>query len=226
MMRAWENRPDTVVWDEPLYAWFLERSGIDHPMRAEVLAAHETDLGKVIAAATSEPLSEGHTVFYQKHMTHHLLPEADRGWIDGLVNAFLIRDPREVLLSYVQKRTDVTLADLGAEQQTEIFDRVRERTGQIPPVVDARDVMDSPERVLRALCRAIGIPFSERMLSWPPGPRESDGVWGRHWYDSVWKSTGFAPYRPRTGRLPEDLAALARACEPHYRRLHEHRLNG
>ncbi|NNE44405.1 MAG: HAD family hydrolase [Gemmatimonadetes bacterium] len=224
MMRAWENRPDTVVWDEPLYAWYLKRTGLDHPMREEILAAHDTDLQSVTARAAEEPLPDGATIFYQKHMTHHLLPEADRAWTDGLRNCFLIRDPREVLLSYVKKRADVSLADLGSEQQIEIFERVRKRTGRIPPVVDGRDVLENPRGMLRALCDALGVPFSDAMLEWPAGPRETDGVWADHWYDSVRRSTGFAAYRPREGDLPEPLAELARACEPHYRMLAEHRI--
>lgn len=224
MMRSFGNRPDTVVWDEPLYAWFLERTGIRHPMRAEILAAHETDLDAIVARAARSPLPPGKSVFYQKHMTHHLLPEADRAWIDGLTNCFLIRDPRLTLASYVRKRAEVTLADLGVEQQTELFERERERTGRVPPVVDADDVLRDPESALRALCAAIGVPFTERMLSWPPGPRPDDGVWGEHWYDGVRESTGFAPWRPREVSLPPELQELAETCRPHYERLRRHRL--
>lgn len=226
MMRSFGNRPDTVVWDEPLYAWFLERTGIDHPMRAEVIAAHPSDLETVTRRAARDPLPAGRSVFYQKHMTHHLLPEAPRAWIDRLTNCFLIRDPRLMLASYVRKRARVTLADLGVEQQTELFDRERRRTGRVPPVVDAEDVLREPERTLRALCGAVGIPFTERMLAWPAGPRPTDGVWGEHWYDSVRASTGFGPWRPREAALRSELEELAAACLPHYERLRAHRLAG
>jgi hypothetical protein len=222
MMRAFENRPDTVVWDEPLYAWFLVRTGIDHPLRERVIAAHETDLAKVVTRATAGPLPADKAVFYQKHMTHHLLPEAGRGWIDGLVNCFLIRDPTEVLLSYAKKRAAVTLTDLGVEQQTELFQRERARTGRVPPVLDARDVLQDPAGCLRALCAAAGIPFAPEMLRWPAGPRESDGAWADHWYDAVRASTGFARYRPPAAELPAELLPLARACRPHYEKLREH----
>lgn len=177
-----------------------------------------------LIGAAEEPLPSGTTVFYQKHMTHHLLPEADRDWTDGLVNCFLIRDPREVLLSYVKKRTQITPADLGSEQQIEIFERVRKRTGRVPPVVDGRDVLENPRGLLKALCAAVGVPFLDAMLEWPAGGRETDGVWADHWYDSVRASTSFAPYRPREGNLPDSLAEIARFCEPHYRMLAEHRI--
>jgi hypothetical protein len=226
MMRSFENRPDTVVWDEPLYAWFLKRTGIDHPMRDEVLAAHDSDLDAVTRRAARDPLPPGKTVFYQKHMTHHLLPEAPRGWIDELTNCFLIRDPRLMLASYVRKRAEVTAADLGLEQQTELFERERRRTGRVPPVVDSDDVLRAPAGALRALCAAVGIPFTDRMLSWPAGARDTDGIWGEHWYDAVRASTGFAPWRPRSAELPRELEAIAAECAPHYEMLRRHRLTG
>ena len=223
MMRAFENRPDTVVTDEPLYGHYLLRTGLDHPGREAVIAAQETDWRKVTVALTG-PVPGGRRVWYQKHMTHHLLPEIGRDWLDRLTNCFLIRDPREVLASYVRTRAQPTLADLGLPQQVEIFEHVRARTGRAPPVLDARDVLEDPRRMLGLLCAAIGVPFSERMLTWATGPRPSDGVWGRHWYKSVWRSTGFRPYRPPATALPQALQPLAEACASYYQMLHAHRL--
>jgi len=223
MMRAWENRPDTVVCDEPLYGHYLLKTGLDHPGREEVIANQETDWRKVIAALTG-PIPEGKSVFYQKHMTLHLLPEIDRGWLDNVVNCFLIRDPREVAASYDRTRPNPTIHDLGFPQQAEIFDLVHSRTGRVPPVLDSRDVLENPPRMLRLLCDAVGVPFSEKMLNWPPGRRSTDGVWAKHWYGSVETSTGFAPYRPETTVVSNALRPVAEACEPYYRRLHAIRL--
>jgi len=223
MMRAFENRADAVVTDEPLYGHYLLKTGLDHPGREEVIAAQETDWQKVAAALTG-PVPGGRPVWYQKHMTHHLLPEIGRDWLGALTNCFLIRDPSEVLASYVRTRAEPTLADLGVVQQAQLFEHVRARTGAVPPVLDARDVLADPRRMLGLLCAAIGIAFSEGMLAWPAGPRPSDGVWARHWYASVWRSTGFQPYRPPTAPLPESLRPLAAACAPYYQLLHPHRL--
>ncbi|MGH3442829.1 MAG: HAD family hydrolase [Nitriliruptorales bacterium] len=222
LMRAFEHRADAVVTDEPLYGRYLLATGLDHPGRDEVIGAQETDWRKV-AAALVGPIPGGRRIWYQKHMAHHLLPEIGRDWLDQLTNCFLIRDPREVLASYVRTRAHPTLADLGVVQQVEIFEHVRARTGRLPPVLDARDVLEDPRRMLGLLCAAVGIPFSERMLAWPEGARPSDGVWGRHWYAGVWRSTGFRPYRSPTP-LPAALEPLAGACEPYYRLLHAHRL--
>jgi hypothetical protein len=153
-------------------------------------------------------------------MTHHLLPEVDREALAPLRHAFLIRDPAELLASYARVRATPTLDDLGLWQQAEIFDRFG------GPVIDSHDLLDRPEPVLRALCAALGVPFSAHMLQWPPAPRDTDGVWAPYWYESVWRSTGFGRYRPPGQPLPAPLAALAEQCQPYYDRLHARRLTG
>lgn len=223
MMRAWENRGDTAVWDEPFYAYYLKATGLDHPGADEVIAHGEPDWRKVVDAVIG-PAPDGEAIFYQKHMTHHLLPEMDRSWLDHVTNCFLIRDPREVIASYAKVRTDVTVEDVGVPQQAEIFDYVRRRTEQQPLVIDARDVLQNPHGMMTRLCDALDLPFTGRMLSWPPGPRDSDGVWGKHWYASVWNSSGFASYKPKGHTLAKQLEPLAEECAPHYQVLYENRL--
>jgi hypothetical protein len=229
MMRAWSNRPDTVVIDEPFYAHYLERSGKKHPGAAEVIAQGETDVRKVVEHLTGpipESRDKGRShIFYQKQMTHHLLPEIDREWIVDLTNCFLIRDPGEVILSYIKKNPEPTLEDLGFVQQTEIFDFVRQRTNSIPPIVDARDVLENPERILRLLCDAVSVPFDLAVLSWPPGLRETDGIWAKHWYDEVVRSTSFQPYKPREGNVPGHLNEIYGRCQECYQKLYQHRLH-
>jgi Sulfotransferase domain len=221
LMRAWENRPDTVVTDEPLYAFYLTATGLDHPGRDEVIASQPRDWRVVLRELTAGPLPPGVTVYYQKHMTHHLLPSVDRSALAGLRHAFLIRDPRSLLASYARVRSAPTLADLGLRQQAEIFEEFG------GPVLDSADLLAAPEPALRALCAALGVPFSAAMLSWPPGPRASDGVWAPYWYDSVRRSTGFVPV---TGPVaPPDLdpalEPLLDECMPYYEKLRKNILN-
>jgi hypothetical protein len=223
MMRSWGNRPDTFVCDEPLYAHYLTRHPVDHPGVDEVIAHHEQDWRKVVAWLTG-PMPHGRTVFYQKHMTHHLLGPMDRSWLDSLVNCFLIRDPKEMLTSLIHHMPRPTLADTGLPQQVELFRRERERTGRVPPVLDARDVLKDPERMLRLLCDAVELEFNTEMLRWPAGLRETDGVWAKHWYGAVARSTGFKPYRPKNESVPRELAELHRDCLDRYGLLYAHRL--
>ena len=223
MMRAWENRGDCTVTDEPLYAAFLATTGIDHPGRDEVIAGGETDVGKVVTWLLG-PVPGGNPIWYQKHMTHHLLPTTPREWIPALTNLLLIRDPAEVVSSYIKARPDVAPQDIGLAQQTDLYDAITAATGTPPPVIDAGDFLRAPEAQLRALCTRLGIGFSERMLHWPAGPRDSDGIWAPHWYAAVWASTGFEPWRAREPRLDGEAARVAEACRPAYEQLHAHRL--
>jgi Sulfotransferase domain len=224
MMRSWGNRPDTFVVDEPFYAFYLKSTGKKHPGADEVIASEETDWRKVIERLTGA-IPDDKRLFYQKQMTHHLLPEIDREWLVGMTNCFLIRDPREVILSYMKKQSDPTLEDLGFVQQAEIFDWVRAHTASIPPVIDARDVLQNPERILRLLCTAVAIEFDESMLSWPSGLRETDGVWASYWYGEVAKSTSLHQYKARKGIVPDRLRELHEQCLEYYERLREYRLH-
>ena len=224
MMRAWSNRSDTFVVDEPFYAFYLNATGKKHPGANEVVAAGETDWRKVVAQLTG-PVPNGKSIFFQKQMTHHLLPEVDREWLVAMTNCFLIRNPRDVILSYVKKQGEPALENLGFVQQAEIFDWVRLRTGATPPVIDARDVLENPKRILGRLCEAIGIEFSESMLSWPSGLRETDGIWAKHWYDEVARSTSFQPYRPKDEPVPQRLCEIHERCRVCYERLYESRLH-
>lgn len=223
-MRSWENRPDTVVVDEPFYAHYLLATGVDHPGRAEVLAHHETDWRRVVESLLA-PLPPGVTVFYQKQMSHHLLPHMGREWLGSVTHAFLVRDPAPMLASLDEKLGNFELEATGLPQQVEIFDFVRRSTGRVPPVVDAADLMAAPEPMLRALCSSLGIPFSECMLSWPAGPRATDGVWAKYWYERVERSTGFEPAEAAAvPQLRGRLAELEAQCRPLYEHLRAHRL--
>jgi hypothetical protein len=223
-MRSWENRPDTMVVDEPFYAHYLLATGIDHPGRDEVLAHQETDWRRVVESLLA-PLPPGVTVFYQKQMSHHLLPHMGREWLGSVTHAFLIRDPAPMLASLDEKLGKFDLGATGLPQQVEIFDHVRFTTGHVPPVVDAADLLAAPESMLRALCAALGIPFSDRMLSWSAGGRATDGVWAKHWYGRVERSTGFESAEAAVApKLHGRLAELEAQCRPLYEHLHAHRL--
>jgi hypothetical protein len=223
MMRAFENRGDCAVVDEPFYAHYLAQTGLDHPGRDEVIAAGETDWHRVVATLVG-PVPDGKPVFYQKHMTHHMLAHIGHEWFDAMSHVFLIRDPREVLLSYLKSRPHATAEDIGVPQESALYDEIAARTGVAPPVIDADEFLKNPESHLRALCTLLQIPFSDSMLHWPAGPRSSDGIWAPHWYDAVLKSTGFEPWRARDLRVPEAHHKVIVSCMPAYEYLHSHRM--
>jgi hypothetical protein len=222
MMRAFENREDTVVVDEPLYGAYLARTGLDHPGRDAVIASQPADVATAVAELQT-PLAPGRRVHYAKHMAHHVSRDMDLDWTLGFRNVLLIRDPVEVVASYVRSRESCEPDDLGLLQQEWLLKLWDARELEVP-ILDAADFLRAPEPHLRWLCDWLGIPFTERMLSWPSGPRQSDGVWAPHWYSSVWASTGFEPWRPRETSLSEHDAAVAGSCRPTYEALYRRRV--
>ncbi|WP_395685623.1 hypothetical protein [Aestuariivirga sp.] len=221
MMYSFGNRPDCEAWDEPFYAFSLVHHGNDHPMRDAIIAAGDSDWNSIVSKCLSRPSKP---IFYQKHMTHHMLKGFDRSWITGLTNAFLIRAPERVLASYTKKWSEVSLRDIGFIEQREIFDMVADHLGHAPPVVDADDILRDPRETLARLCAACGIDFDEAMLAWPPGPKACDGLWAPHWYNAVWASTGFGMPASDKPILPSALQGIADAAWPHYERLRSFRI--
>jgi Sulfotransferase domain len=223
MMYAFAARGDCVVWDEPFYAAYLDATGIDHPMRGEIIAAHEVDPDR-IAATCKGPVPQHQRLFYQKHMTLHMIDGFDRRWMRACTNVFLIRHPARVVASYAKKREGPTLHDIGFVQQEQLFDEVTGWSGARPIVIDSDDIRADPTSMLRKLCAALDIDFTLKMLRWPAGGNDADGVWAPHWYAAVHRSTGFAGAEgplPALGGVYADLAAQAL---PSYERLAAHRI--
>jgi hypothetical protein len=219
LMRAWENRPDTWVVDEPLYAHYLTQVKVAHPGVDEVVATHDPNWERVVRGLTAEPIPHGRAIYYQKHMAHHWLAHLQGEWIFALRNIFLIRHPAEMLPSLSNKMGPPALRDTGLPQQLELYEMIRERTGLAPMVLDSEDVLRDPRAALERLCAAVGVEFDARMLHWPAGRRETDGVWAKYWYDAVEKSTGFEPYRPRDRTVAPALKPLLAECLPLYDQL-------
>ena len=218
MMYSFAARGDCAVTDEPFYAAYLNAAGVEHPMGAEVIAAGQTDAGQV-ADYCLGPNPEGQPLWYQKHMTLHMIPGFDRSFLRSLTNVFLIRHPARVVASYSKKRERPTLADIGFVQQAELFDQVADMTGGAPTVVDSADIRATPRETLGRLCAALGISFTENMLRWPAGPKAYDGVWAPHWYNAVHASTGFDEPEGPLPDLPPEYQALVEQALPFYERL-------
>ncbi len=223
MMRSFENRPDSFVSDEPFYGYYLNHTDIDHPGREEVLQSMETDWYNVTDYITGD-IPNGSAVWYQKHMAQHNLPGVDLSWIDQVINCFLIRDPKEVILSYHKKYAVTRSELLGFPQQVELFRKITDELGIEPPIIDAKDVLLNPRDILQKLCEVVGIPFVDEMLSWPSGPRETDGMWAKYWYGSVEASRCFMPYTPPVEELPAELEAIYEECLVYYNTLHSKRI--
>ena len=218
LMYSFRQRSDTLVVDEPLYGHYLNAVGPGHPGEEEVLATLDRDGERVVREVLLGPCER--PVHFFKNMAHHLIG-LDRGFLDEMTNVFLIRDPKEMLPSLTKQLPNPTLRDTGLAQQIEILETILRRDER-PVVLDARELLLDPPRVLRVACEKLNIPFEEAMLSWPAGPKPEDGVWARHWYHNVHASTGFATYRAKTEAFPARLESLLKECRPLYERLREY----
>jgi len=226
LMRSWGSRDDCFVSDEALYAHYLSTIGEDkrreHPVYDEVMRSQPNDWLEVAEYLTG-PIPNGRSLWYQKHMAHHLTPGMDRSWIAGLSNCFLIRDPAAMITSFIKVIDNPTPSDLGLPQQVELFEWLRSETGSTPIVIDSKDVLVNPRGMLTKVCERVGVAFDDAMLSWEPGERDEDGVWAPHWYSSVYKSTGFSPYDEKKESVPERLSGVLEECNALYQRLFAHR---
>jgi Sulfotransferase domain len=223
MMRSFGSRADTFVSDEPFYGCFLKTTGADHPMRKETIAAMDCDWDSVMAALRGDPPGRS-PIWYQKHMWHHMAGHIGYDDFAGFTHAFLIREPERMIASYLRKRENAEFNNFGLDRQAEFFEREADRLGHAPPVIDANDVLANPAGVLPKLCEALEIAWDPAMLSWAPGPRETDGPWAPHWYGAVEKSTGFGPPDAEPTELSDDARRLAERCRPYYERLAAHRI--
>lgn len=224
MLRSWGNRSDTVVVDEPFYAHYLKRSGLQHPGREAILASQPNDWCDVATTLLAD-LPTGKQIFYQKHMAHHLFADMYGDWLVQLTHVFLLRRPDAMLASLQKVIAEPRLEDTGLPQQYRLYEHVRHSTGCDPLVIDAADLLAQPAAMLRSWCALLNVEFSTDMLHWPPGRRASDGVWAEHWYASVEASTGFqqAPAQ-RPVNLNADLQAVYDQCLEYYQHLHQLRL--
>ena len=223
MMRSFEGRGDCFVSDEPLYAHYLHETQRQHPGFDAIIRSQSTDWKQVTRRLAGE-IPNKKQYWYQKHMTHHMLPMIGHEWLAQLRHCFLIRDPRMVLSSYAKRRAEVSFEDLGFVEQKHLFEVICQDLGHEPLVIDSRDVLRSPEAVLSRLCDRLGIPFRKGMLQWNSGPRKTDGVWAKYWYDAVEQSTGFAPYRERQPDYPKEYQSIVEQAMPIYRQLFRYRI--
>ena len=223
LMRSFENRDDCFVTDEPFYAFFLNETGQKHPMSKEIIQSEEKKYKKIVEYLTGS-IPHSKTIWYQKHMAHHMIPESDLEWIKKMNNCLLIRNPKDVICSYIKRNEINSINDLGYPQQIGIYNMLKESLGTTPTIIDANELLANPEQLLIKLCRSFNITFDKDMLSWPKGPRSTDGVWGKHWYIQVESSTGFKPHIDKKNVVPKKYDYIYNQCMEHYNLLYKNRM--
>ena len=189
LMRSWSSREDLFISDEPFYAYYLKERQLKHPMYQEIIDHYPNKYGDVVADLTSEiPFGKKH--WYQKHMAHHLINLNNIDWIKSFQNCILIRHPKDVINSYVKKNILNNVDELGYPQQYKIINYL-DSIGKKFIVIDSNILLNNPEKILSKWCSSIDLEFDISMLKWEKGSHPQDGIWWKHWYDNVIKTTGF-----------------------------------
>ena len=224
LMRSFENRDDTAVIDEPFYSFFLKNTAIKHPIYKEVIEKYDSSWNN-IADTLIGPIPNNKDIWYQKLMTHHWADNQPLDWTINTINCFLIRNPKNVILSYLKIHEEVTPELIGLPQQIHIFNYVVEQTDKIPIVISSEDLLKNPKLMLQKLCNLLDIPFSEQMLSWPVGIRDSDGIWGKYWYKNVIKTSSFTKPLEKNEKFPEKFSILLDECNVYYNQIAKYKIN-
>ena len=224
LMRSFENRPDTIVVDEPFYAYFLNKTGIKHPIYKEVIQTYDTSWDNIAKTLTG-PIPDSNNISYQKLMTHHWVDNAPLDWLEKIHNCFLIRNPKQVIISYLKIHNDITPELIGLPQQLHIFNTIIKKTNKIPIVISSENILENPKLMLNRLCDLLDIPFLNQMLQWPKGKRDSDGIWGEYWYKNVVQTTSFNKPLNQNEKFPNQFLKLLEECMSYYKQMEKYKIS-
>ena len=217
LMRSFENRKDTKVYDEPFYAYYLKRTNLNHPMKDEIINHYHTNEDEVIKLITKD--DDNYEIFYQKHMTHHILDQTRLDWIHKGINCFLIRDPAKVIVSYLKKNTLQSIQDVGFKKLYEIFKKLNSKD---PIIINSDYLLENPEKYLKILCQKLNLDFDQKMLNWPKGYRDTDGIWSKVWYQDVILTTTFNNKMNKKYKVPKDFENIYKECQDIYEEINKY----
>jgi len=175
---------------------------------------------KLTALCENEPV-------FVKEFAYSIMHMADERFLDKFTHSFLIRDPEKVLTSMHSRWNDIILPEIGFEELYTLFQRIADRNGEAPPVIDSDELLSAPERGMAVYCEAVGIPFIADALNWQR--RDENPTWNSDehgFHDALKQSTGLAK-QPRSYPPLEssaDMMRLYKASKPFYDALYEQRL--
>jgi len=223
LMRSFGNRPDTYISDEPFYAYYLHRTNENHPAKEKIISTGQTNWNLVVQKLVGD-IPNNKNIWYQKHMAHHNFPENNLDWIKEMENIILIRNPKDVIFSYIKKYKLKNSFQLGYTQQMQLYNILQDYNKCEPIIIDSEDLLENPKKILKKLCKKCNIPFYSKMLSWPKGTRETDGVWGEYWYKKVQNTTHFLPPIENNKSIPVKYEKIFLDCMQYYKKLYKQRM--
>ena len=219
LMRSFENRQDTSVIDEPFYAYYLKKTKLNHPMKKEIIKTYPISQNKILQLITSKPKNK--KIYYQKHMTHHIIKNTRLDWVNKGYNCFLIRHPAKVINSYIKKNSLKNINDIGFKKQYEIFNKIKKNKIEYT-VINADTIIKDPNKSIKKLCKILQIKFTKKMLNWPKGKRESDGIWSKVWYKNVELSTTFSSYKKEKYYVPKKYNEIYEESLKYYNEMNQY----
>lgn len=159
------------------------------------------------------------------HYVEHMWTDE---FLDHFNHSFLIRDPAKVATSMFKHWPDFVLKEIAFIEQRQLFDRLADKLGEVPPVIDSDDLLENPLGIVEAYCHSVGIPFLPQALNWEPGNREQVSWYdGGSWHGNLQESDGLKQ-QPRThidiSEAPDRVKEICEICLPHYRHMYSNRL--
>ena len=165
---------------------------------------------------------------FSKDFAHYISHLWTDEFLEPFNHSFLIRDPAKTITSMYKHWPDVTMTELGFVEQRELFDRLADQIGKVPPLIDSDDLLEDPHTIVRLWSEAVGIPFLEESLSWEPGARDEVSWWdGGSFHENLRNCDGLKPQVRRYVDISEVSDRVKEIYEqvlPHYEHMKQYRL--
>jgi len=167
-----------------------------------------------------------------------------KGGFQDFQHTFLIRNPKKAVPSLYAASINKQLTgwdyfkpeDAGFKELLDMYRFIVANKEENPVVVDAGDLLEDPEGIMRAYCEGIGVTFDIEMLHWEP--RHLPIVHApenRGWHTNVINSTGFHRYgcsnsdineneKTNEERLPEIVIQTIEDSMPYYEEMYKQRV--
>lgn len=224
LMRSWSSRKDTIVIDEPFYASYLHRTQLKHPFYDEIINKYPVNDQEIIKILTGS-IPDNKNIWYQKHMAHHICNFDSLSWILKLQNCFIIRKPNHVINSYIKKNELKKTEELGYIQQFKLINFLIKNSADFI-VIDTESLLKNPEKILTLWCKHFGLNFNKSMLKWKKGYHPNDGIWAKHWYSNVIKSSSFGRLKNNNTDVNDFYLEIYEECMFYYNQMKKFELLG
>ena len=214
MERIFMERGDFTVLHEPFsYVFYVYEARAEIPHK-HIDPNHPQSYPDIKNWILSQ--AENRPVYYKDmcfHCFDHIMKDDD--YLKRVKHTFLIRNPEKTILSHYVINPGVRIDEIGYEEQWKVFRRVADLTGELPVVIDAGDLENNPEGLVKAYCDALNLPFIPESLTWDAGHKSEWDSW-KEWHVDAARSTGIQKDMETFDFTLDD--------EPHLRSYYEYHL--